>query len=203
MQNTAIFPLFYLPNVSYFTNLKAHDYIFILEKQEYFPKQTYRNRALILSPNGPLTLTIPVIKGSKVHTLYKDVKISYNQKWQRLHKLSLQNCYRSSAYFEYYEDELIPFYEKKQTYLFDYNLRWFEFILKQLKLKLDLKFTDEYNPQTALDFRTSLSKLSLEVPSNSTFTNYFQVFNDRMPFQKNLCILDLLFNQGPQAKNYF
>ena len=106
MQSPAIFPLFYLFPVSYFSALEANDFNFLLEKHEHFPKQTYRNRTRISSPNGSLDLYVPVVKGSKVHTVYKDVKISYDFKWQRLHWLSLQNCYRNSAYFEYYEDEL-------------------------------------------------------------------------------------------------
>ena len=134
MQNPAIFPLFYLPPVSYFTQLKTNNFEFALEKFEHFPKQTYRNRATIASPNGSLDLAIPVIKGSKLHTPFKDVKISYDSRWQRLHWLSLQNCYRSSAYFEFYEDGLAPFYEKKYDYLFDYNYELLAWLFKQLKI---------------------------------------------------------------------
>ncbi len=209
MQNTAIFPLFYLPNLSYFSTLKSLNFDFTLEKEEFFPKQTFRNRASILSPNGPLTLTIPVIKGSKVHTKYKDVKISYDQKWQRLHKLCLQNCYRSSAYFEYYEDDILPFYEKRYEFLFDYNLEWLEFIFKQLKIKADFKFTDSYDREVQNDYRNLFSKSANPINTQQSQNkviypslSYFQVFNDRIPFQANLSILDLIFNQGPQAKNF-
>ena len=133
MQSSAIFPLFYLPPVGYFSALKQNNFEFTIEKNEHFVKQTYRNRASIASPDGILDLMIPVVKGSKFHTPIKDVKISYDSKWQRLHWLSLQTCYRSSAYFEFYEDGLAPFYSKKYDFLFDYNLELLNWVLKQLK----------------------------------------------------------------------
>ena len=202
MQSPAIFPLFYLPPVSYLSALQACDFNFVLEAHEHFPKQTFRNRASICSPNGPLDLYIPVIKGAKVHTVVKDVKISYDFKWQRLHWLSLQNCYRNSAYFEYYEDELRPFYEKNYPFLFDYNQELFEWVLKKLKKPAALNFTEEYikDPGQVVDFR---DRLSFKHPENEFPAKpYFQVFEDRNGFMPNLSIVDLLFSQGPQAKNY-
>lgn len=200
MQNLAIFPLFYLPPVSCFTLLKENNLEFVLEKFEHFPKQTYRNRASIASPNGTLDLVVPVMKGSKVRTVYKDVKISDETRWQRLHWLSLQTCYRSSAYFEFYEDGLVSFYEKKYDFLLDYNVALFSWLLKQLKMPVDLKFTESYELQASKDYRSAMSKK--QVPQIQT-KPYFQVFSDRNEFIPNLSIVDLLFNQGPQAKNYF
>ena len=200
MQNPAIFPLFYLPPVSYFTVLKENNFEFLLEKFEHLPKQTYRNRAVIASPNGSLDLVVPVVKGAKVHTPYKDVKISYDERWQRLHWLSLQTCYRSSAYFEFYEDGLAPFYEKKYDYLFDYNYEILAWLFKQLKFPEQLNATERYEADVAMDLRNAMSKK--EVPLTQT-KPYFQVFSDRNEFIPNLSMVDLLFNQGPQAKNYF
>jgi hypothetical protein len=200
MQSSAIFPLFYLPPVSYFTALKNNDFNFLLEKHEHFPKQTFRNRVSIASPDGILDLFIPVVKGSKVHKPYKDVKISYDSKWQRLHWLSLQTCYRSSAYFEYYEDGLAPFYEKKYDFLFDYNLDLLNWLLKQMKANPIVDFTQEYFKELGeLDFRDSFNKKTIHAVETKT---YFQVFSDRNEFINNLSIVDLLFNQGPQTKSY-
>ena len=201
MQSSAIFPLFYLPPVSYFSALKDHNYQFELEKHEHFVKQTYRNRISIASPDGILDLSVPVIKGSKFHTPYKDVKISYDFKWQRLHWLGLQTCYRSSAYFEYYEDELAPFYEKKYDFLFDYNLELLNWILKQLKQSPVTNFTQEFerNISVELDYRNQFKKRDIHLAETK---NYFQVFSDRNEFIPNLSIVDLLFNQGPQTKSY-
>lgn len=140
----AILPMFYLPPVEYFIQLNKHKSNFLVEREENFIKQTYRNRAHIYSPDGVLALTVPVAKGAKVHTKVKDVKISYDFDWQRLHWLSLQNCYRRSAYFEYYEDDLAPFYHNKYEYLFDFNEQQLQLILKLTKIKADIKFTDDY-----------------------------------------------------------
>lgn len=203
MQNTAILPLFYLPPVSYFTLLKQLSPSFLIEINEHFPKQTYRNRASIYSPNGKLDLIVPVVKGSKVHTKLKDVKISYDFNWQRSQWMSLQSCYRNSAYFEFYEDELAPFYHQKFDYLIDYNTQLLTWILQKLKLPDTLQFTDEYvdNMVPEFDFRNYMSpKKPHDLEPNKI---YYQVFEDKHEFLPNLSIVDLLFNQGPQTKLYF
>lgn len=201
MQNTAIFPIFYLPPVSFFGLVAAHAPAILLETNEHFPKQTYRNRTTIASPNGSLDLIIPVVKGANNHTVSKDVKISYDEKWQRLHLLSIQTCYRSSAYFEFYEDGLVPFYENKYKFLLDFNLELLTWLLKQLKLPVELSFTEVYEKQLAIkDYRSSMDKNSMPLLLQKP---YFQVFSDRNEFISNLSIVDLLFSQGPQAKNYF
>lgn len=201
MQSSAIFPLFYLPPVSYFSALKNHNFQFEIEKHEHFVKQTYRSRISIASPDGILDLMIPVVKGSKFHTAMKDVKISYDFKWQRLHWLGLQTCYRSSAYFEYYEDGLAPFYEKKYDFLFDYNLELLNWVLKQLKQSPVNNFTQEFEQEIPadFDFRNQFLKKDIHLAETKT---YFQVFSDRNQFIPNLSIVDLLFNQGPQTKSY-
>jgi len=202
MQNTAILPLFYLPPVGYFSLIQQFGNDFLIEKHEHLVKQTYRNRASIYSPNGKLDLTVPLVKGSKTHKKMKDVRISYDFNWQRLHWLSLETCYRSSAYFEYYEDELSRFYQNRFEFLFDYNIELMEWLLQKLKLKIDLKTTTSYEDQIApeLDFRGMMNP-----KKNGDIVNskpYYQVFEDRHQFLNNLSIVDLLFNQGPQAKLY-
>ena len=201
IEKGAVLPMFYLPPVEYFVKLNTYRANILIEKEEHFPKQTYRNRANVYTPDGVLGLTVPVIKGSKNHTKVKDIKISYDFNWQRLHWLSLQACYRRSAYFEYYEDELAPFYEKKFDYLFDYNEQLLQFVLKAMKMKIDYGFTKSYEAsyEELADFRESIN------PKQETDFNqnqYFQVFEERKGFLKNLSIVDLLFNQGPHSVNY-
>jgi len=202
MQNTAILPLFYLPPVGYFSLLQKLGEDFLIEKHEHLAKQTYRNRASIYSPNGKLDITVPVVKGAKTHTKMKDVRISYDFNWQRLHWLSLESCYRSSAYFEFYEDELSRFYTNKFEFLFDYNLELLEWLNKKLKLNKSFEVTGEYfdDIKPELDFRSAMNpKKQQDIVNNKS---YYQVFEDKHQFLPNLSIVDLLFNQGPQARLY-
>ena len=203
IEKGAVLPMFYLPPVEYFVQLNTYKPDILIEREEHFPKQTYRNRANIYSPEGILTLVVPVVKGSKTHTKVKDVKISYDFDWQRLHWQSLGACYRRSAYFEYYEDDFARFYDRQKqvTYLFDYNEELLQLLLKFTKIKTELRYTTEYHPEyiSLPDFRTSIHpKKETELQQKP----YFQVFEDRQGFLQNLSIVDLLFNQGPQAINY-
>ena len=201
IEKGAVLPMFYLAPVEYFVKLNTYKPDILIESEEHFPKQTYRNRTNVYTPDGVLCLTVPVTKGAKNHTNIKDVKISYDFEWQRLHWLSLQACYRRSAYFEYYEDELVPFYEKKFDFLFDYNEQLLQFILKAMKIKVELKYTESYEAEYSnlADFRNSISsKHETDIEQKP----YFQVLEDRKGFIKNLSIVDLLFNQGPHSVNY-
>jgi len=202
IEKGALLPMFYLPPVEYFTQLTQFKPDVWIECGEHFPKQTYRNRANIYSPDGVLTLVVPVVKGSKVHTPIKDVKISYDFKWQRLHWLSLEACYRRSAYFEYYEDDFASFYQQKTTHLFEYNQKLLELLLRLLKIKTTLNYTETYEaryPELVTDLRNGFNaKKEVTIEQKP----YFQVFEERHGFLKNLSIIDLLFNQGPQSANY-
>jgi len=201
MNKGAILPLFYLPPIEYFNVLIKNRSNLLIEQFEHFPKQTYRNRAVIQSPNGKLNLIVPVIKGSKVHTKVRDVKISYDFNWQRLHWMSLQTSYRSSAFFEFYEDAFAPFFEKKWDFIFDYNMEILQLLLKLLKIDSQYKLTDVYEGSypDREDYRESIHP-----KINSTFTAkpYFQVFEEKNAFMPNLSIVDLLFNQGPQSTHF-
>lgn len=202
IEKGALLPMFYLPPVEYFSQLNKHKNEAWIEQCEHFPKQTYRNRAHIYSPDGLLALVVPVVKGSKVHTAVKDVKISYDFNWQRLHWMSLQACYRRSAYFEYYEDEFSPFYEQRTVYLFDYNNQLLELIIKLLKIKTKFNLAPDFEakyPAEVVDLRQSIHP---KKASSFEQKPYFQVFEERHGFLKNLSIADLLFNQGPHAVNY-
>jgi len=136
-----------------------------------------------------------------VHTKAKDVKICYDFNWQRMHWMGLQNCYRRSAYFEFYEDSFAPFYHMRYDNLFDYNLEQLKLVIKLLKIKAEFKFTEDY--EVSYSERIDL-RLSLNPKKNTQIDQkpYFQLFEERHGFLNNLSIVDLLFNQGPQAINY-
>ncbi len=201
MEKGAVFPLFYLPSIEYFSKILKHQDNLLIENAENFRKQSYRNRAIIHSPNGALNLIVPVIKGAKNHTLVKDVRISYDFRWQKLHWMSLQTSYRSSAYFEYYEDDLVIFYEKKWDFLFDYNEDILGLLNRLLKINISYNYTKSFEQTyTGLDdYRESIHP---KLDSDISFKPYYQVFEERNGFLPNLSIVDLLFNQGPQSIKY-
>lgn len=131
----------------------------------------------------------------------KDVKISYDFNWQRLHWQSLQTCYRSSAYFEFYEDDLAPFYEKKWSLLFDYNEQLLALVLQWLKMDIDFKHTQVYDKSYTdrVDFRECIHP---KHTSGYVSKPYYQVFEQRNGFLPNLSIVDLIFNQGPRSLGF-
>jgi len=202
MQKGILLPVFYLGPLEYFSKIKNQTKGIVLEKFEHFPKQTYRNRISIHSPNGKLNLTIPVKKGANDHTKMKDVRISYDADWQRLHWRSLQTSYRSSSFFEYYEDDFAPFFHNKTEFLFDFDMGLLELCLKLLKMDTRIEFTTEYfeNPIDLKDLRKSITPKRWSASFISK--PYFQVFEEKNNFIPNLSIVDLLFNQGPQSKQF-
>lgn len=202
MSNSVLLPSCYLPPVSYFhAILKSEDAV-VIDKYENFQKQTYRNRTSIGTANGTLDLVVPIQHGRKQRVAMKEVRINYDHEWQRLHWLSIQTAYRSSAYFEYYEDDFRPFFEKKYEFLFDLNMEQMELFFKILKWKKEIDFTTEYEKEydNVLDFRTLIHPRKESVYVNQK--PYYQVFEDRTGFIPNVSMIDLIFNQGPQSKNY-
>lgn len=119
-EKKAIFSTAYLPPIQYIKSLIESD-IVLIEKHETYLKQTYRNRCIILSANGPLALTIPIIKPFGNKTKTDEVVIDNSVKWKREHWRGIESAYRNSAFFEYVRDYLITFYENEWEFLFDFN----------------------------------------------------------------------------------
>lgn len=192
----------YLAPISYYHSIVQHTDTILIDQYEHFPKQTYRNRARIATANGVLDLIVPIQHGRKEHIPMKDVKINYDHDWQRLHWLSIQTAYRSSAYFEYYEDVFFPFYEKKYLYLIDLNVEQLQLTLQLLKIQREIKKTEVYEKEYEkdLDFRQAIHPKKASVYHDPK--SYYQVFSDKNGFQPDLSIIDLLFNQGPQSKQF-
>ncbi|SEK61403.1 WbqC family protein [Parapedobacter koreensis] len=202
MDNQLILPAFYLPPVSYFSVIQVSSLPILLEQYEHYPKQTYRTRASVYSANGKLDLIVPVQRGNHGHTQMKDVRISYESDWQRLHWMSLQTAYRSSAYFEYYEDDFAPFYQQRHEWLFDYNELQLQLLLRLLKITRTVGRTESYREDyvPALDFRETIHP-KMDYAGDDP-KPYYQVFENKHGFIPGLSIVDLLFNHGPQSRMY-
>ena len=199
--NNVILSSAYFPSVQYFSKILNYETI-IIEQNENYSKQSYRNRCEILSPNGKQTLSIPIIKQSGNKQLIKDVKIDYKNDWQDIHLKSLQTAYLSSPFFEHYIDALIPFFKKQYTFLFDLNLEIIETLLKELQIDKTINFSKEYKTQyNFLDFRNSIHPKKKFQTESFKAQKYIQVFFDKFDFVPNLSVLDILFNEGPNLEN--
>lgn len=190
----------YLPNVAHFVAITQAEHV-CFEMDDNFQKQTYRNRAYIYGANGKLSLNIPVIHTQKERQKYRDVKIYNADKWQSNHWKSLESAYRTSPFFEFYEDEIAPLFQTQTEFLLDFNMKCFETICECLQLEVPACKTHEYHKDISgkRDMRY-LVNAKKEKPK--LFEPYTQVFNDKHGFISNLSILDLLFNEGPNAITY-
>lgn len=202
--NTALLPTSYLGPLNYYSKLKRYDACEI-EWLEHLPKQTFRSRCQIYSPNGLLVMSVPLVKRNQRQCM-KDVRVSYEYDWLRLHWRTLESAYRRSPFFEYYEDDLLPFYsEKKFDFLVDLNEALQQKILELLKLNKTYTFTSIYakQPENKMDYRDLFSQKDPgQEDAEFTNVNYMQVFETKFGFIPNLSIVDLLFNTGPKAIHY-
>jgi hypothetical protein len=163
---------------------------------------SFRNRSVVAGSNGVVDLSVPLENGRNQRQLMKDVKISHLANWQVQHFRTIESCYSRSPYFEFYRDEVWELLQKKQTFLLDMNLEILNWLKKVLKFTGEISLTGGYEkncPENMEDLRNRfLPKNRLE--QNAGF-KYIQVFEDRIGFQSNLSILDLLFCCGPETRN--
>ena len=189
----------YFPSISSFIAM-ANATDITLEREDNFQKQTNRNRMYIYSPNGLQLLNIP-IKHTKIRNQKsKDVKIENDFGWQKQHFKSLEAAYRSSPFFEYFEDSMRGIFENKYTFLKDVQNDSFELACKWIGLKNNWIETTEYfaKPKDCTDLRF----LADGKKDTTTITPYTQVFEEKHGFLNNLSILDLVFNEGRYALDY-
>ena len=171
----------------------------VINGDELFVKQTYRNRAVIATENGSQSLTIPVIHDGG-RTAMRDVRISEHGNWRHQHWNAMVSAYRKSSFFDYYADDFAHFYEERDGFLMDFNLRLHGVISELLGLERDVKIIDnEHKIKEFIDLRNIAEPKALANFAGYTAQPYYQVFAQRNGFIPNLSIVDLLFNMGPEG----
>ena len=210
----------YFPPISYFALIAEGMVLYpentvpstvYIEACETYHKQSWRNRFRYYAADGPQYLNFPIIHEGTHELPIREIKVDYSTPWVLKTERAISSAYCSSAYFEYYKDELFAILDSKPEKLFDLDLQIIRFFLNKTGISADIRFTEEYLPTGqgsfelyGKDYRevlhpkrpdTVLKDLGLEKP-------YFQVFARKYGFIPNLSIMDLLFNEGPDSILY-
>ena len=211
----------YFGPVQWYQKLYRHEEVQI-EQWESFLKQTYRNRSLIATTQGIQALTVPVERGTSQYI--KDIRISDHGNWRHLHWNALMSAYGESPFFDYYQDDIRPFFEWHWDYLFDFNEAIREKMCELLDIQPKVSFSLEFKVYS-LEMNTQVAEKSTINYKQSTINSitdfreairpkhplpdpdfepkpYYQVYQQKHGFLPNLSILDLLFNMGPEGIFY-
>jgi len=191
-----LFSIAYLPPIDYLLEMKNADVVFV-EADENYQKQTYRNRATILTGNGLQDLIIPVVRNSTAKKI-KEIQIDNSAAWQRNHWKTIESAYNNSPFFLYYRDLFEPFFQKKHTFLFDFNLDLLLMLKKLFAITNSFSLTKDFAEkiENIEDFREYF------LPKNRIFRQkkieYRQVFAEKFDFMKNIACIDYLFTTGTE-----
>ena len=172
-----------------------------IERWESFQKQTYRNRCIIATTNGPQALTVPIERKFTVNYI-KDIRISDHGNWRHLHWNALQSAYGESPFFDYYQDDIRPFFEQRWDYLFDFNEAIREKMCELIDIQPKVDYSKEFTVNYMKDYRMVIRPKNPEPDPDFTPKRYYQVYEQKHGFLPNLSILDLLFNMGPESIFY-
>lgn len=176
-----------------------------IERWESFQKQTYRNRCIIATTNGPQALTVPIERQFTINCI-KDIRISDHGNWRHLHWNALQSAYGESPFFDYYQDDIRPFFEQRWDYLLDFNEAIREKMCELLDIQPKVDYSKEFTVYSLSscvpDYRMVIRPKNPEPDPDFTPKRYYQVYEQKHGFLPNLSILDLLFNMGPESIFY-
>lgn len=219
----------YFPPVSYFAaiaqdmeglirrrgdgnSIELSPSVVYIESCENFQKQSYRNRCLFYAADGVQTLSVPIVHEGGTHKhLISQLKVDYVKPWLHQHKRAIESAYMTSAYFEYYRDELFAILDSCPERLFDLNMSLVRFFIDKIGLKVDLRMTTEYSrdavvesdlgSESVIDLRDVIhpKKPNTILEDMGVAKPYFQVFASKYGFKSDLSIMDLLFNEGPDS----
>jgi hypothetical protein len=176
----------------------------VIEREENYIKQTYRNRCTISSANGTMNLTVPVLLGSFHKTAIKEIKIDYSRKWQKIHIGAIISSYRAAPYFEYYFDSVEKIILSNHSFLLDINMESLMFLLSSLKIETAVSYSSVFRKEgnDSSDYRSRIVPKKKPGSYSPVFKEYPQVFGNRFEFFPGLSSLDLLFNEGPASALY-
>ena len=195
---TLLYPT-YLPNIASYI-VMAQSEILVFEICDSYQKQTYRNRCYIYGANGKLSLNIPVHYSQKNRQNTKEIKIENSSKWQSIHWKSIESAYKTSPFFEFYEDDFKQLFETPKELLLDFNLECISVINSCIGFEPVISYSEQFSKTTLENDYRFLVNARKE--SKIETKPYIQVFQDKHEVLSNLSILDLLFNEGPNTLNY-
>ena len=189
----------YLAPVEYYSSLYRSESV-VIEINDNYQKQSYRNRCTIAGANGPLSLSIPIVKPEKSKNMMKDIRIADHGNWQHFHWNAIISAYNSTPYFQYYEDDFRPFYERKIEYLHDLNEELRHLICHFIGIENKISYSQTYIKQEIEGYTDLREKIHPKKASDFKTEPYYQIFASKHGFINNLSILDLLFNMGNEAR---
>ena len=191
----------YFPPISHWKFIKSKDLLWSINSR--YNKQTLTNRTYIDSANGELMLTVPIKhSGKNQPRVYSDIKLDLSSDWKKNHFKSIKICYQSSPFYEFYEDDIISFFNLDFENLYDLNLKSIKMVCNWLKIKMP---EDIYNEKNKYDYKIQ----DLTHMSNCKRTSYLkqkkynQTFETKNGFINDLSVIDLIFNCGPNSIDYF
>ena len=225
---TVLLQTTYFGPVQWYQKLNRYDRV-LIEQHDSYQKQTYRNRCVIATANGVQALTVPVEHPSVTHRpspITKDLRISDHNQWRRVHWNALQSAYSESPFFEYYADDIRPFFEKRYEFLIDFNEAIRQTICELIDLHPHVEYTTAFLPPATApcppatapfppattpdgspsglpaDYRSAIHAKHPQPDADFEPKRYWQVFQHKHGFLPNLSILDLLFCMGPESVFY-
>jgi hypothetical protein len=205
--STALLQTTYFGPIQWYQKLCRYDQT-LIEQYDSYQKQTYRNRCVIATANGLQALTVPVehdtLNNKNEILKVKDLRISDHNNWRRIHWNALQSAYNESPFFDYYADDIRPFFEKKYEYLVDFNEAIRQTVCNLLDIHPEVSYTTDFSrqPSDIDDYREVINAKHPQADADFQPRRYWQVFEGKHGFQSNLSILDLLFNMGNEAVFY-